>query len=200
MNLSENVMQSSINKLMPDLIKAKSEIGSIIKEDASNPFLKNSYVSLEALLKKVNPILNRHNLMIVQMPTGTHLVTMLAHSSGEHIQFSYELNPVKPDPQSIGSNITYARRYSIESVLSLSGGKESDMDDDGTEATKNASSGRSENSQGHSKNSLTSIKEEIQAQQTKDALEQFWATLPDKAKKNRAVIDLFKSRSIEVLQ
>ena len=74
------------------------------------------------------------------------------------------------------------------------------MDDDGTEATKNASDGPSGDPQKHSKNSLTSIKEEIQAQKTKDALEQFWATLPDKAKKNRAVIDLFKSRSIEVLQ
>ena len=198
MTPSENYMQSDITKLMPSLIKAKAKIGSILKYDATNPFLKNEYVSLEGLLKKVNGPLLENGLMILQMPTGDKLITKLAHESGQFIQFEYILNPVKQDPQSIGSNITYAKRYSIESILSLSGGKEADMDDDGTEASKNANTGGSEDSDGQS-NSLSSIKSKVQEQKTKAALDQFFKTLPEKAQKNRAVIDLFKSRKIELI-
>ena len=198
MTPSENYMQSDITKLMPSLIKAKAKIGSILKYDSTNPFLKNEYVSLEGLLKKVNGPLLENGLMILQMPTGDKLITKLAHESGQFIQFEYTLNPVKQDPQSIGSNITYAKRYSIESILSLSGGKEADMDDDGTEASKNTNSGGSRDSDGQS-NSLSSIKSKVQEQKTKAALDQFFKTLPEKAQKNRAVIDLFKSRKIELI-
>ena len=198
MTPSENYMQSDITKLMPSLIKAKAKIGSILKYDSTNPFLKNEYVSLEGLLKKVNGPLLENGLMILQMPTGDKLITKLAHESGQFIQFEYTLNPVKQDPQSIGSNITYAKRYSIESILSLSGGKEADMDDDGTEASKNTNSGGSGDSDGQS-NSLSSIKSKVQEQKTKAALDQFFKTLPEKAQKNRAVIDLFKSRKIELI-
>jgi len=196
--ISSKYTQSCITKLMPSLIKAKKQIGSIVKYDSANPFHKNEYVSLEGLLKKVNGPLLENGLLLIQMPTGDKLITMLAHETGEFIQFEYALNPVKQDPQSIGSNITYAKRYSIESILSLSGGKESDMDDDGTKATENVHSDRSEHSEAPS-NSLSSIKHQIQDQKTKEALEEFFKTLPERARKNRAVIDLFKSRKIELI-
>ena len=72
------------------------------------------------------------------------------------------------------------------------------MDDDGTEASKNANSGGSGDSDGQS-NSLSSIKSKVQEQKTKAALDQFFKTLPEKTQKNRAVIDLFKSRKIELI-
>jgi hypothetical protein len=54
------------------------------------------------------------------------------HESGEFIQGSMPIHAKKEkDPQAYGSAITYARRYSLASVLGLAVG---DEDDDGNAA------------------------------------------------------------------
>ena len=42
------------------------------------------------------------------------------------------MKPVKNDPQSIGSAITYAKRYALSAIFGIT----SDQDDDGNEATQ----------------------------------------------------------------
>jgi hypothetical protein len=67
------------------------------------------------------------------------LRTMLCHISGEYIVSEVEINPPKTDVQSLGSYITYMRRYSYVSMI---GACVSD-DDDGNKAVaanKSASS------------------------------------------------------------
>jgi hypothetical protein len=60
------------------------------------------------------------------------LETTLYHTSGEWISGTQLVNPVKNDPQGLGSAITYARRYSLSAILGLV----SDDDDDANTATK----------------------------------------------------------------
>ena len=55
------------------------------------------------------------------------------HESGEFIMETYQMKPVKNDPQGIGSSITYQRRYALGAVLGLN----IDDDDDGNGASGN---------------------------------------------------------------
>ena len=55
------------------------------------------------------------------------------HESGEWLESDgLTMKPVKNDPQGMGSAITYARRYALQSFLSLNTGE----DDDGNNASQ----------------------------------------------------------------
>jgi hypothetical protein len=57
---------------------------------------------------------------------------MLIHAeSGEYLMANSTMHPTKSDPQSMGSAITYQRRYSIGAILNLN----IDEDDDGNAAS-----------------------------------------------------------------
>jgi hypothetical protein len=61
------------------------------------------------------------------------LVTTLLHTSGEWISGELLVRPVKADPQSLGSSLSYARRYGMMGMLGISA-----SDDDGAAASKPA--------------------------------------------------------------
>lgn len=130
MNKSE-----SITNLAVALVKFNSEIGKVSK-DASNPFFKNKYATLDNIIDEARPILTKNGLSIMQIPAGDGenviMRTLLLHESGEWLESdNLIMKPTKNDPQAIGSCITYARRYSITSFLSLNTGE----DDDGNHAS-----------------------------------------------------------------
>lgn len=104
-----------------------------IAKDANNPFFKSRYASLSNILDAIDIPLAESGLSFTQFPTGEHgLTTILMHSeSGEYLQSTYEMRPVKDDPQGRGSVITYQRRYALASVLGLN----IDDDDDANQAT-----------------------------------------------------------------
>jgi hypothetical protein len=60
------------------------------------------------------------------------LTTILMHESGESIVSNQPVVSMKQDPQSLGSALSYCRRYSLTGVLSLASG---DFEDDGNAAT-----------------------------------------------------------------
>lgn len=131
MNRSE-----TISEIAKALAKFNGEVTKIDK-NADNPFFKSSYSTLDHIIEQIRPILTKHGLSILQIPSGDGqnvvMKTLLLHESGEFLE-SDELimKPVKNDPQGIGSAVSYARRYSLCSFLSLSTG---DTDDDGNTAT-----------------------------------------------------------------
>jgi hypothetical protein len=91
-----------------------------------------SYASLADVINVSKKSLSENGLSIVQMPENTpdgiSISTILMHQSGEWIQ-SELFFPLKDrKPQSIGSAITYARRYSLSAFLNIS----SEDDDDGS--------------------------------------------------------------------
>jgi hypothetical protein len=114
------------------LVNFHKEVDKISK-DAKNPFFKSRYASLSGILDSIdNPLVN-NNLAIVQFPEGDHgLTTRLCHSSGEWMEATYTMKPVKDDPQGRGSAITYQRRYAVAAILSLN----VDDDDDGNAASR----------------------------------------------------------------
>lgn len=123
--------------MFADLLAAQKEMPNLQKS-AINPHFGNKFVPLEELLQTVLPILNAHNFVLLQMPgyaaggTAT-LQYELLHASGEKIQGEMLLLCAKDDPQGQGSAITYARRYSLMSLLGLT----ADIDDDAETTRKN---------------------------------------------------------------
>lgn len=115
-----NTQSDNINELALALSKAQAENGTVAK-DAKNPFYKNNYATLAQVWETVRPILTSHGLSVVQMPShdenGYYVESMLIHSSGQWIKSKTYMKPVKDDPQGIGSLISYARRYALQSLV-----------------------------------------------------------------------------------
>lgn len=101
---------------------------------------KYKYLSLARLMDAVVPLLTKHGLVWMTSPcrddTGEPaLAYRIAHAaSGEAEQGVMPLMLTARDPQGQGSAITYARRYSLLSVLGLV----ADEDDDGKGGGKGA--------------------------------------------------------------
>ena len=129
MNKSE-----SIQNLSAALSKAQAEMPAI-KFDSKNPFLKNDYASLGAIIAGARPVIAKHGLSVAQLTFGEDGVagveTVLMHTSGEWISSSISM-PIgeekgKSSAQVAGSIVTYLRRYSLASILGIY----SDEDGDG---------------------------------------------------------------------
>lgn len=127
----------SIVKLSQALLKAQKSMGAAVK-DAANPFFRSKYADYGAVLEACKDPLNEAGVVILQPQfhqDGRNFVsTMLVHSdSGEFISSNTEVVCKEANnPQALGSAITYARRYGLQSLLSLP-----TEDDDG-----NAGSGK----------------------------------------------------------
>jgi hypothetical protein len=111
---------------------AKLEIGKVAK-NAKNPHFKNTYADLNALIEAVEPILLEKGLILLQPIKEGKVVTMIIDaSSSETIESGIDL-PTNLNPQQMGSAITYFRRYTLQSLLSLQA-----IDDDGQTASQPA--------------------------------------------------------------
>ena len=120
----------TIGKLAAALIQFQKR-GIKIPKSSKNPFLKSKYADLSTILDHIQGPLADDGLTIVQMPVGEHeLCTKLMHESGEYIESTYKMQPLESvidsatkakaiTPQSIGSVITYQRRYAIGAMLNL---------------------------------------------------------------------------------
>jgi hypothetical protein len=106
------------NGLYFKLWKAKQSIGKVAK-NSKNPHFKNNYADINALTAEVEPILLEHGLLLMQPINEGHVITIIMDAeSGESINSSMKL-PEIPDPQRVGSCITYFRRYTLQSLLAL---------------------------------------------------------------------------------
>lgn len=111
------------------LAEVKKEIGKISK-DSENPFFKSKYFDINALLQHTEPLLQKNGLLLLQpIENGCVNSIIIDIESGEKIESELKLAEIS-DPQKIGSAITYYRRYTLQSLLSLQA-----EDDDGNKAS-----------------------------------------------------------------
>lgn len=122
---------SDLNELLTALAKAQAEMETAGLTNA-NPFFKSKYADLAEIVKSSRPALTRHGLSVIQYieqnEQGSVLVSMLGHASGQYITSQMPITPAKTDVQSLGSYITYLRRYSYAALVGV---VVSDEDDDG---------------------------------------------------------------------
>ena len=126
-----------------ELFKAFANFKKKLKQplkDANNPFFKSKYVPLENVVQVVDEAMTDTGLSYTQgiadLEEGYLRVdTIVLHESGEYMVIKgSKVKPVKNDPQSAGSAITYARRYSLSTAFGIA----SDPDDDGNGASQQA--------------------------------------------------------------
>ena len=120
----------SIKELATALAKFQGTVESVPK-DAENPYFKSKYATLDAIFKTIKKPLADNGLSFTQLPAADRLVTILMHSSGEFIMSSYQIQAKDKTAQSLGSAITYQRRYALSAILGLA----SEDDDDANIAT-----------------------------------------------------------------
>jgi ERF superfamily protein len=128
---------ATIGKLAEALAKAQLEFKPVLK-DTANPFYKSRYADLATVIGATQPALAKHGLTVVQLPViapqghGAGVKTVLQHVSDEYISVDLIL-PIsgeRYDAQTVGSAITYARRYSYQAVVGVA----AEVDDDGNSA------------------------------------------------------------------
>ena len=144
-----NKQNSENDKLPAVLAKAQMELKKAIKS-ADNPYFKSKYAGLDEVIEACRNTLNKHGIAVTQTveytpevkaldpiesdtvstPQQTILVTTLLYGE-QSIRSVMPLEYKKGDMQSLGSAMTYARRYSLQSICCLS---TDEPDDDGNKA------------------------------------------------------------------
>lgn len=123
-----------IGKLAEALSKAQGQIEGA-KEDSSNPFFKSKYADLRSVWNACKKPLTDNGLAVIQTVDSKEdkmlLVTTLAHSSGQWMKSFLPIPITKNDPQTLGSAITYARRYALAAIAGVC-----PIDDDAEEAMR----------------------------------------------------------------
>jgi hypothetical protein len=130
----------TLTKLAPALVKAQASMAGATKS-AANPFFKSKYANLEEVIKVVKAAFAENGLSFVQFPVSgdgaAGVETIILHESGEFIGNEFLLKCAKADPQGMGSAITYARRYGLQSACGIPS-----EDDDGNAASEPMSKAR----------------------------------------------------------
>lgn len=126
----EVVPQAASLNIYQKLHLAKQSMGKVIK-NATNPHLKRNYADINSIIDTVEPILLDHGLLLIQPVKEDKVYTIVVDiENGDRFESFMQL-PVITDAQKLGGAITYFRRYTLVSLLSLQA-----VDDDGHEASR----------------------------------------------------------------
>ena len=126
--------ESPISPFMA-FLNAQRSFSAALK-DSSNPYFKSKYADLNSVWEAVHEALHANGLTITQPirindAGQTVVITNVRYQNGELVETSEcpVLCKSPNDPQAMGSAITYARRYSLASILGIV-----TTDDDGESA------------------------------------------------------------------
>jgi hypothetical protein len=123
------IQSESIDKVAAALAKAQANILAV-KKEANNPFFRSKYADLTAVIDAVKGPLLDQGITILQPTDGDNVSTILLHTSGQFLGGKTPIRAAKEnDPQALGSAISYARRYGLQSLICLPA-----ADDDGEQA------------------------------------------------------------------
>ena len=137
-----------IGALAAQLAKAQKELKKAVKS-ADNPFSKSKYAGLDEVIDACRSVLNTHGIAVTQTqhflrrhieedgkeyPPIIMLRTTL-HFGHEELSSELPLMFKNGDMQSLGSAMTYARRYSLQAICCVA---TDEPDDDGNAAVGGA--------------------------------------------------------------
>ncbi len=181
-----------IAKLYEALSKAQSEMKLALKE-SENPYFKSRYANLGAFIDVSRPYLTKNGLSVhwrqeITQDGQSILVCTLGHASGQYIESRHRVIPPKNDIQSIGSYMTYLRRYSYVALCGLS-----DTDDDGEAAMAES---RDTFAKGTALNTKYNPKEEPTQTISKDQINEMEYELAEYPDIAEMVLDGLKIQSI----
>jgi hypothetical protein len=119
-----------LDQLATALALAQGSMQGAVK-DRTNPAFKSSYADLASTWDACRVALSTNGLAVSQHPGrledgSVTVTTMLLHRSGQHITSVCSALPRDASPASVGSVVTYLRRYGLAAAVGVS-----PEDDDG---------------------------------------------------------------------
>ena len=133
-NTKSQWKSDKIDKLASALSKAQSEMKGAEKKSI-NPFFNSGYADLHTVIESSFPHLTKNGLSVIQgnesRPGEFFVTTMLLHESGQWIKSKLKMPVEKATAQSVGSVITYGRRYGLSAITGIA-----QYDDDGNAASQ----------------------------------------------------------------
>ena len=121
--------------IAPAFIKAQAELTDPVKDTQAYGY---KYATLDQILQIVRPVLSQHGLGVMQHLTGgdnghVRVKTVIIHESGQTLESTMSM-PVTTKKgmsaeQSVGTAISYARRYALQSCLGLMAEEDTDAAD-----------------------------------------------------------------------
>lgn len=117
------------------------QLGINLSKDGRNPHYNSEYVTLNEVLSKIKKPLNDLGIVVIQSPGIEYMTISNLQQNGLLTELYDTEDSSKiscfmpyinvPDMQKLGSANTYARRYSLITLLGLE-----DEDDDGNDASE----------------------------------------------------------------
>lgn len=131
--MSRELQSDKIDLFVKALIKAQALIDHATM-DAENPHYESEFASLEAVINVSKKPLLENGIAVVQLPFldgdgRSMLITTFLHESGQWMRSYTPIFLEKQTYQSLGSGISYMRRYSLAAFLNIG-----QKDDDGEAA------------------------------------------------------------------
>jgi len=122
----------SVAALAKALVTTQGKLQGVAKSSAGYNY---RYADLAAVWDAIRKPLAENGLAVTQTTTYADsgepvIITTLLHTSGEWVSGELLVRPVKADPQSLGSALTYGRRYALMGIVGVA-----PADDDGAAAS-----------------------------------------------------------------
>ena len=127
--------QLRFDALAPAFIKAQAEMTDPVKDTQGYGY---KYATLDQMLQIVRPVLSKHGLGVMQNLEGgdnghVSVNTIIIHESGQTMEsiMSMPISAKKglSAEQNVGTAISYARRYALQSCLGLMAEEDTDAAD-----------------------------------------------------------------------
>ena len=97
------------------VVKIQNEIS--VKKDWNNPFYKSKYITLDNIMDKLQPLLDKEKLVIFNMNIPWWVKTIVTDLT-DTIVSEFTVNDIT-DPQQLWKVITYWRRYNLTSIFNI---------------------------------------------------------------------------------
>ena len=191
--VSAQALEPSKQKLYSALSKAQAEF-PVIKKNARADAGKfgYGYVTLDAIVEAVKPAMGKHGLGFYQeimiKPIGG-ILTVVFHESGQEIRVFCPFVGNYSTMQQMGSFITYARRYGLQTALGIF----AEEDDDGKSASEQP---KNQNNKQQYQPTNQTQKRQLSEKQ----LNRFWAMAKQAGVKKETIDEYLRSQKVESLK
>ena len=133
-----------LNELASALAKAQAVLTHPAKKNkAGSGSFSYTYADLPAVIDVVKSVFTKQGLSFTQFPAvdvanrTVTVTTLIMHTSGQFLSSSLSMGLVDLKPQTIGSAITYARRYALSAMAGIAA--EDDLDANDAQGNRNVS-------------------------------------------------------------